>query len=103
MKREYKEFYCTKCGLIIGPVNKQIVTVFYAQYGEDRLKPTDIWGRHPKGFKDMQITDKSLLDYTPAPRGSRNGTQGLNGADQRAKIPYKLSETICKLCEKEIN
>ena len=75
------------------------VTVFYAQYGEDRLKPTDIWGRHPKGFKDMQIADKNLLDYTPAPRGSRNGTQGINGANQRAKIPYKLSETICKLCE----
>lgn len=75
------------------------VTVYYAQYGEDRLKPTDIWGRHPKGFKEMQIADKSLLDYTPAPRGSKTGTQGLNGADQRAKIPYKLSECICKLCE----
>jgi len=77
------------------------VTVFYAQYGEDRLKPTDIWGRHPCGFKDMQIADKTLLDYTPAPRGSRNGTQGLNGADVRAKIPYKLSECICKLCERK--
>jgi len=78
------------------------VTVFYAQYGEDRLKPTDIWGRHPKGFKEMQIANKSLLDYTPAPRGSRNGTQGLKGADVRAKIPYKLSECICKLCENEL-
>ena len=75
------------------------VTVYYAQYGEDRLKPTDVWGRHPTSFKEMQIADKSLLDYTKAPRGSRNGTQGLNGADVRAKIPYKLSETICKLCE----
>ena len=79
------------------------VTVFYAQYGEDRLKPTDIWGRHPEGFKEIQIKDKSLLDYTPAPRGSRNGTQGLNGADVRAKIPYQLSECICMLCEKKIN
>jgi len=78
------------------------VTVFYAQYGEDRLKPTDIWGRHPKGFKEMQIADKSLLEYTPAPRGSRTGTQGLNGSDVRAKIPYKLSETICILCEKDL-
>ena len=79
------------------------VTVYYAQYGEDRLKPTDIWGRHPKGFKDMQIKDKSLLDYTPAPRGSRNGTQGLKNPENRAKIPYQLSECICKLCEKDIN
>jgi len=75
------------------------VTVYYAQYGEDRLKPTDIWGRHPKGFKDMQIADKSLLDYTKAPRGSHTGTQGLKNPEERAKIPYQLSETICKLCE----
>jgi len=78
------------------------VTVFYAQYGEDRLKPTDIWGRHPKGFKDMQINDKTLLDYTPTPRGSRTGTQGLKNTEVRAKIPYKLSKTICELCEKGV-
>ena len=78
------------------------VTVYYAQYGEDRLKPTDIWGRHPSGFKEMQIRDKSLLNYTPAPRGSRNGTQGLKGSAERAKIPYQLSNTICKLCEMNI-
>jgi len=77
------------------------VTVFYAQYGEDRLKPTDIWGRHPREFKDMQIADKALLDYTKAPRGSRKGTQGINRTDERARVPYKLSETVCKLCETE--
>jgi len=76
------------------------VTVFYAQYGEDRLKPTDIWGRHPKGFREMQITDKSLLEYTPAPRGSRSGTQGIAGTAKRAMVPYGLSETICRLCER---
>jgi len=76
------------------------VTVFYAQYGEDRLKPSDIWGRHPKGFKEMQITNKNLLDYTPAPRGSSIGTQGLKDAAARAKIPYELSKTICLLCER---
>jgi len=79
------------------------VTVFYAQYGEDRLKPTDIWGRHPDGFKEMQITDKSLLDYTHCPRGSKeNGTQSMKKSDIRAKIPYKLSECVCKLCEKNL-
>lgn len=78
------------------------VTVYFAQYGENRLKPTDIWGRHPKGFKDMQITDKTLLDYEKAPRGSRTGTQGIKTREDRAKIPYKLSLTICKLCERDI-
>jgi len=77
------------------------VTVFFAQYGENRLKPTDIWGRHPKGFKDMQITDKTLLDYEKAPRGSKRGTQRITSPEERARIPYQLSLTICKLCEKK--
>jgi len=79
------------------------VTVYYAQYGEDRLKPTDIWGRHPSGFKEMQIKDRSLLEYTKVARGSNvGGTQVMESPELRAKIPYKLSETICKLCEKEL-
>lgn len=75
------------------------VTVYYPQYGENRLKPTDIWGRHPKGFKEMQITDTTLLDYEKAPRGSKTGTQGIQRTEERAKIPYPLSLTVCKLCE----
>jgi len=86
-------------GMLRTIIGNPPTTVFYAQYGEDRLKPTDIWGRHPKGFKEFQITDKNLLDYTPAPRGSRTGTQGLKDAPNRAKIPYQLSLKICELCE----
>jgi len=87
-------------GMLRTVIGNPPVQIFYAQYGEDRLKPTDVWGRHPKGFKEMQIADKSLLDYTPCPRGTKiGGTQGLKNAEVRAKIPYKLSETICKLCE----
>jgi len=91
-------------GMLRTVIGNPPVLVYYAQYGEDRLKPTDIWGRHPKGFKDMQITDKSLLDYTKCPRGSKiGGTQGMKNAEVRAKIPYQLSECICKLVEKNIN
>lgn len=90
-------------GMLRTVIGNPPVRVFYAQYGEDRLKPTDVWGRHPDGFKEIQITDKSLLDYTPCPRGSKiGGTQGMKNAEVRAKIPYKLSETICKLCEKRV-
>ena len=90
-------------GMLRTVIGNPPVKVYYAQYGEDRLKPTDVWGRHPSGFKEIQIADKSLLDYTPCPRGTRiGGTQGMKNAEVRAKIPYKLSKTICKLCEKEI-
>ena len=86
-------------GMLRTVIGNPPVQIYYAQYGEDRLKPTDMWGRHPTGFKDMQIRDKSLLDYTRCPRGSKiGGTQGMKNADVRAKIPYQLSETICKLC-----
>jgi len=78
------------------------VTVYFAQYGENRLKPTDIWGRHPKGFKKMQITDRSLLDYEKAPRGSRKGTQAIQKSEDRARIPYALSKIVCELCEKSL-
>ena len=78
-------------------------TVYYAQFGEDRLKPTDLWGRVPHGLKDFIIKDRSLLDYTPCPRGSHvGGVQGQKDSAERAKVPYQLSLKVCQLCENEL-
>lgn len=33
------------------------------------------------------------------PRGSRTGTQGIIGAAERSKIPYKLALSFAKACE----
>lgn len=74
-------------------------TVTYCQYGDSRMKPTDIWTNHqnPK-FKPMcKNGDKC---HTSAPRGSRTGTQGLKDSVERSKIPKELCEYIVKLCEK---
>ena len=87
-------------GMLRTIIGNPPVTLYFAQFGENRLKPTDMWGRHPKGFKESIIRDKSLLDYEKAPRGSRTGTQGVKGSAERAKIPYALSLEICKLCER---
>ncbi len=70
------------------------VTLYYAQYGENRLKPTDIWGKHPEGFKEMQILDRTQFDYDP------NGTRLEGDVEMRAKVPYELSLAVCKLCER---
>ena len=86
-------------GMLRTIIGNPPVILYFAQFGDNRLKPTDIWGRHPKGFKDIVITDKSLLDYEKAPRGSRTGTQGIKSREERAKIPYQLSLIICKFCE----
>ena len=73
-------------------------TVTYCQYGDKRMKPTDIWTNHlnPK-FKPMcKNGDKC---HEPAPRGSKTGTQGLKGAKERSVIPEKLCEHIVDICE----
>lgn len=87
-------------GMLRTIIGNPPLTIFFAQFGENRLKPTDLWGRLPKGLKDIIITDKSLLDYERAPRGSKTGTQGLKNSELRAKIPYELSLKLCVLCEK---
>ena len=73
-------------------------TVTYCQYGDTRMKPTDIWTNHPNPkFKPMcKNGDKC---HEPAPRGSKTGTQGLKGSKERSIIPKALCEHIVNICE----
>lgn len=73
-------------------------TVTYCQYGDTRMKPTDIWTNHPNPkFKPM--CKNGAPCHTPAPRGSRTGTQGLKGSKERSVIPHELCEHIVDICE----
>lgn len=77
-------------------------TVTYCQYGDTRMKPTDIWTNHPNPkFKPCCKNGDSC--HTPAPRGSQTGTQGLRGGTERSKIPEQLCEHIVDICEEIIN
>lgn len=74
-------------------------TVTYCQYGDNRMKPTDIWTNHPNpGFLPMCHNGDPC--HVPAPRGSKTGTQGLKGSRERSVIPQKLCEHIVDICEK---
>lgn len=74
-------------------------TVTYCQYGDTRMKPTDIWTNHPEpDFKPMCKNGGSC--HEPAPRGSKTGTQGLKGSRERSVIPPQLCEHIVDICEK---
>lgn len=76
-------------------------TVTYCQYGDKRMKPTDIWTNHPNpNFKPMCKNGDSC--HEKAPRGSKTGTQGLKGSKERSIIPQKLCEHIAKICEPSI-
>lgn len=73
-------------------------TVTYCQYGDARMKPTDIWTNHPApDFRPMCHNGDSC--HTAAPRGSKTGTQGLKNAKERAVIPEQLCDHIAKICE----
>lgn len=74
-------------------------TVTYCQYGDTRMKPTDIWTNHPApDFKPMRRNGDPC--HVRAPRGAKTGTQGLKGSMERARIPVKLCEHIVEICEK---
>ena len=76
-------------------------TVTYCQYGDKRMKPTDIWTNHPNPrFKPMCKNGASC--HEKAPRGSRTGTQGLKGSKERSIIPQKLCQHIAEICESAI-
>jgi len=73
-------------------------TVTYCQYGENRMKPTDIFTNHsdPQFIPPCKNGDKC---HEPAPRGSATGTQGIKGSTDRARIPKLLCEHIVDICE----
>ena len=73
-------------------------TVTYCQYGDERMKPTDLWTNHPNPkFKDpCKNGDKC---HVSAPRGSQTGTQGRKGSVERSLIPKELCDHIVDICE----
>lgn len=77
-------------------------TITYCQYGDTRMKPTDIWTNHPDPqFKPPCKNGDPC--HMKAPRGSRTGTQGIKGAKERAKIPEQFCKHIVNICEAYIN
>ena len=77
-------------------------TVTYCQYGDSRMKPTDIWTNHPDPqFKPPCHNGDHC--HERAPRGSKTGTQGLKDSKDRSRIPDLLCDHIVDICEVETN
>ena len=76
----------------------QRYTVTYCQYGDTRMKPTDIWTNHPDPkFKPPCHNGDTC--HVSASRGARTGTQGLKGSRERSVIPEALCQHIVDICE----
>jgi len=70
-------------------------TVTYCQYGDERMKPTDLWGDVP-GWVPRPMCKNGDECHVSAPRGAKTGTQGLKGAAIRSMVPYELGYEIRK-------
>ena len=70
-------------------------TVTYCQYGDNRMKPTDIWTNNTN-WKPRKICKNGMPCHESAPRGSQTGTQGLKGNYERSIVPYELCKEILK-------
>jgi hypothetical protein len=73
-------------------------TVTYCQYGDERMKPTDIW-TNSEVWVPRKMCKNGDPCHVAAPRGSRTGTQGRANAYERSKIPADLCLEILKSCK----
>ena len=72
-------------------------TVSYCQYGDKRMKPTDIWNNFGFNGKCCKNGDSC---HESAPRGSGRGTLGEKSKELRGVIPPQLCREILKTIEK---
>ena len=72
-------------------------TVTYCQYGDERMKPTDIWT--DSNWLGRQMCNYGDSCHESAPRGSTWGTQGLDNAFERSRVPEQLCQEIIEWLE----
>lgn len=84
-----------------GIVNYQRRTVTYCQYGDIRMKPTDIWTNCYDWIPKPMCKNGDSC-HERAPRGSRTGTQGLKDNKTRSIVPKQLCEEIIKAIKEDI-
>jgi len=72
---------------VVKDLQRQSVT--YCQYGDTRMKPTDLWGVVPN-WTPRPMCKNGAPCHEAAPRGSKTGTQGLKGSKERSRVPYAL-------------
>lgn len=81
----------------------RMVTVTYCQYGDTRMKPTDIWTNvPPEMWTPRPHCKNGDKCHEAAPRGSRTGTQGIKGARDRGAIPPAIFHEILENLERNV-
>jgi len=68
-------------------------TITYCQYGDNRMKPTDLWGSHPHSF-EYRYCGNGMDCHQSAKRGSNAGTQGRKKGSDRWRVPDGLAREV---------
>lgn len=80
----------------MGGLDRKSIT--YCQYGDNRMKPTDIWTNCSEWIP-KPMCKNGMSCHESAPRGSKTGTQGLGGAKDRSRIPSDLFNELFEVLE----
>lgn len=68
-------------------------TITYCQYGDHRMKPTDLWG-YVEGWLPRPMCSPGASCHEASPRGTTGGVQGQANSQVRSMVPYALAEDI---------
>ncbi|PSQ59077.1 DNA methyltransferase [Halobacteriales archaeon SW_7_71_33] len=81
-------------------IGRPETTVTYCQYGQERMKPTDLWGQHPTAFVSQRCDygDGCHINHRSGSNAQRDEL-GMKTAAARSKVPHGLSEAIREACE----
>jgi hypothetical protein len=93
-------------------VNLERRTVTFCQYGDSRMKPTDLWGRFPRSLALHPPCRNGDPCHVAAPRGSQTGTQGRKSIATAVRteegvyayggfIPLDLSQAVLDAMEND--
>jgi len=82
-------------GILRKILGKPTGIITQCQYGEDRMKPTDLWGKHPLSMTYKRCKNGDSC-HDKASRGTHDsGTQDKDKTSaERSKIPYELSKVV---------
>lgn len=77
-------------------------SITYCQYGDTRMKPTDIWTNCTTWLPKPMCKPRASC-HEAAPRGSKTGTQGLKNNHLRSIIPHDLCMSVMEAAKNQIN
>lgn len=85
----------------VAPLERRTVT--YCHYGEERMKPTDLWSDH---WPPSLVLEAACRNGDPchvrAPRGSTTGTQGYGDYWQKSVVPYPLARAVTEAARRDL-